>query len=631
TTLNARPVLDEVLHSGDEIGIGPFKIVFSVGIPKPITKDQSLVETPKTPAPAAPARTPAKDVQTPVAPATANLSANLSAASLSSRDQQKKNQDRPDRPQIKTKSKVLFSSAREKKTFAPPSDHKDLREFLKPTKGNQVQVIVAWKERILQTYNFKLGSRVKAGFANDQIAVPETFAPKGFVLLDLGSAAKVILPAGAEAQIITPQGVKGFDDCVRTGHIVRSGTEMLARLQQNEVVCVKSASSPVEVFVRYVQGPAAGFFKSPFWFSSGELSAIFFATVMIGLFALYISATTPRELEEQKQDEALKTAQIIFNKPPPLPEQVKTPPQPPPLPPPPIVEKTPPPPTNPQKVAKMDDVTKANQIKGSKQAAAQNSNPKRAAEVAPNKNTNAPKKFTSAKTGGSVKIAENAGANAASAQKDVSKIGLFSALSTSGIRKNIDQAASGAGDILGDADKATGNVGMKENREGDDLGSKFKDVGRGGKGESIQGIADIGTKGRSTGQSIGGTGEGLGTKVSVRVEAGEDEVGWEGKINKEHVRRVVRDGKPQLTDCYNRVLNKMNKSQQRAFSGKIVIGWDIVARGRAENVKVVSSDFDNSEFHSCVMNRIGSFTYPVPPEGLRAGITFPFVFNATQL
>lgn len=609
TSINGRPILDEVLQSGDEINIGSFKIIFYVGVPKPVAKEQPQSTDFES----------TSVVASPVVEAKPEKKAVPKAAQEVQESPRKNFEKNSERPQIKTKSKSLGDSPQNIKTFAPPSEIKDLRSFLKPSKGNQVQVIVAWKERVLQTYNFKIGSRVKTGFAEDRIAVPENFAPKGFVLLDLGSQSKAIMPAGTEAQVITTQGVKSFDDCVRTGHVVRTATESFVRLQQNEVVCLKSGGSAVEVFIRFVQGPGAGFFKTPFWFSSGELSALFFATVMTGLFALYISATAPRDLEEQKQDDALRTAQIIFNKPPP----------------PPVTQQPPPPPPPPQKPkeVKLADQTKASQVKGNKQSAVaqENSNPKRAAEVAPNKNTNAPKKFTAAKTGGAVKIADQAGANAASAQKDVSKVGLFSALSTSGLRNKIDQAASGAGDILGDADKATGNVGMAENRAGDDYGSKFKDVGRGGKGESIQGIADIGVKGRSTGQSIGGTGEGLGTKVSVRVEAEGAEATWVGQINKEHVRRVVRDGKPQLTDCYNRVLNRMTKAQQRSFSGKIIIQWIIYGSGRAKDVKVVSSDFGNSDFHSCIMSRIGSFTYPVPPEGTEATVNYPFVFNPTQL
>jgi hypothetical protein len=45
------------------------------------------------------------------------------------------------------------------------------------------------------------------------------------------------------------------------------------------------------------------------------------------------------------------------------------------------------------------------------------------------------------------------------------------------LRSKLDQAYQGAGDILGNADKATGSTGMAENREGDDLGSRFKDTG----------------------------------------------------------------------------------------------------------------------------------------------------------
>ena len=254
----------------------------------------------------------------------------------------------------------------------------------------------------------------------------------------------------------------------------------------------------------------------------------------------------------------------------------------------------------------------------------------RAAEVAPIPNSqNRPKKFTSTKQGGAIKLGEKAGANAQSDKKDLSKAGLFSAFGSGGSRAKLDPSYSGAGGILGQADKATGTSGMDSNRAGDDLGSKFKDTGAGGKGTATEGISGIGTKGRSTGQGMYGSADGFGDKTSVAVEPGDSEAQFVGTIDKEAVRRVIRHNQNEIRGCYVKELNRLERGKQ--VEGKVVMTWEIVSGGKAVNVRVRSSTLNNKAVENCLRDRIASYTFPDVPEGMTAEVSqYPFNFRAAK-
>jgi hypothetical protein len=237
--------------------------------------------------------------------------------------------------------------------------------------------------------------------------------------------------------------------------------------------------------------------------------------------------------------------------------------------------------------------------------------------------------FTSTKQGGAIKTGNTAGANAQSANKDLSKVGLFSAFGGGGSRKNIDKAYSGAGEVMGMGEKATGTSGFNENRAGDDLGSKFKDSGAGGKGTATQGIAGVGTKGRGSGQSAYGASEGFGSKNSVAIEGGGFEESFDGTIDKEAIRRVIRQNKHELQSCYERALNTLEKG--RKLEGKVILSWEIIERGQARNVKIKSSTLNNRGVEECIRSRLASWIFPEPPAGLVAEVqAYPFVLNQSN-
>jgi len=530
----------------------------------------------------------------------------------------------PMRPEIKA-GKGHFKKKKSQKTFAPASEIQDLKTYLKPGKGAVVQVIVAWKERILTTYHFKGTKPVKVNVGGDrQVALPDGLAPKGLALLDFTGGLKVNTTADMNVEMVSSAGLQPVDDLSRSGKAQRGGQGHTVRLDQNEMLCVTLPGGNLTLYIRYVpQGPVVPMLP-PLMLSGSELTGVVMSVVMVALLALYISATTPKDWQENKQEDVQRIAQVIFNKPVPTPTPTPPVPKATPTPPPPAAV-TPPP---PEKKVVVADANKEAQRKGPQaptavkaQAAA------RANEVAPKPNAkDRTKKFTSTRQGGAVKTGNTAGANAQSANKDLSKVGLFSAFGGGGNRANIDKAYSGAGEVLGMADKASGASGFNENRAGDDLGSKFKDAGAGGKGTATQGIAGIGTKGRASGQSAYGAADGFGSKSTVAIAGGGMEESFDATIDKEAIRRVIRAKLHEVKSCYERALNTLEKG--RKLEGKVVLGWEIIEKGQARNVSIKSSSLNNTVVENCIRDRLASWIFPEPPQGLVAEVkAYPFVFN----
>jgi hypothetical protein len=191
----------------------------------------------------------------------------------------------------------------------------------------------------------------------------------------------------------------------------------------------------------------------------------------------------------------------------------------------------------------------------------------------------------------------------------------------------MDQAYQGAGDILGSADKASGSTGFGEDRPGEDLGSKFKDTGRGGKGTATEGISGIGTKGRAGGTSSYGSIDGFGDKTTVAIQAGGSEESFEGSIDKDAVRRRITYNLNLIRGCYNQELNRLDKSGRKSLEGKVVLKWEIVNNGVAKNVRVSSSTLNNREIEKCISERLATIVFPDPPKDTTAEVMYPFVFR----
>ena len=612
TYKNGQRVLDEPLQSNDEITIGQFKVVFFSGIPKVATVVPVGIPAAK-PAEISTAK-PSVVLATPELPKT---------KPLPQETQRELSGGAPDRPQIRKSTNQVVKNS--KKTFAPDSQIPDLKTYLKPHKGGSVEVLVSWEDRIIETFHYRKKGMVHVNVdLENSIQLPVGVLPKGYRLIELNQGAKVKFPQNAEVEIVTPDTKHSLKDLVAAGRVQPTAQNSTVQLQQNEVMHIQFKDSPIRLVIRFVPMTTVVPLIPPLMLSSGELMGILIALAASLLMFLAVSTSQRDELPDD-EDELTRVAQIVFdNKPQPVPPVVEQKP-----PEEEIKKVTPPPPKEPEKVQAADKMQQAKKKGEAEVAAAQkNQRAGRASEVAPNPNAkNKPKKFTSIKQGGAVKIGAKNSANANSQIKDVTKVGLFSAFGSGGVRKQLDQAYSGAGDILGTAGEATGSTGMGENRTGDDLGSKFKDTGAGGKGTAIQGISGIGTKGRGSGMGTYGNAEGFGDKTTVAIEPGGSEENFVGTIDREAVRRAVRANLNQIQACYTRELNKLDRSRRAQLEGKVILQWDIVERGAAKNVKVYSTTLNNKSIEDCMKSRLATWQFPEPPKGLVGEVIYPFLLK----
>lgn len=633
TFKNGQAVLDESIGSGDEIEVGPFRIVFFVGVPKPKVNpgDQTVVsappqpeaETEKTTPPVAEASMPpASVVKTeevvvaaaiPVVPAIPEETPKAEEKPVLT--------TAPVRPEIR-QERSPYKKEKKSKTFAPPSEIQNLKAHLKPGKGPTVEVLVAWKERILTTYHFRGTQtiRVNAG-GEHQVALPEGLVPRGFPLLEMAGGLRVNTTNDMEVELVSSAGHQQTEELAKAGKAQRGGLGNVIRVDQNEMLCLTLQGGSISIYIRFVPQPPV-VPMLPIMLSGPEMTALAMSLILVGLLALYVSASTPKDWQENKQEEVQRIAQVVFNNPPPAPTPVPTPP-------PPQAQPTPPPtpaPT-PKKVVVADQNREAQKKGATGQQAQRAQVAARAAEVAPKPNAqDRTKKFTSTRQGGAIKTGNTASANAQSSAKDLSKVGLFGAFGGGGSRKNLDKAYSGAGEVLGMADKATGTAGFNEDRGGDDLGSRFKDAGAGGQGTATQGIAGVGTKGRGSGQAAYGAADGFGSKTTVAIEGGGVEESFDPTIDKEAIRRVIRSKLNEVRSCYERALNTLEKGKR--MEGKVILGWEIIERGQARNVKVVSSTLGNPGVEECIRRRLASWTFPEPPTGMIAEVqAYPFLLN----
>lgn len=682
TFKNGVQILDEPITSGDEFNIGPFRVIFFIGAPKPMHSPKPIVSTepvseviiqPKAP----PAQVPLPEIKTTVVkpnPSNAKLdekdSKTISSQqsesvinetvfedtvkkviSVEKNIQHQKVTRTPDSITVlnnKSEAHVVQQSVQTKpqiqstvmnlrgknsafglgmykslvprklrKTYAPESQIKDLREYIKPGKGQLVEVIVAWQERIINTYHFFPTGQKKIG-PNKDIEIPTGLGPKNWILLDCSQGVQVRTNSEMKVEVVSTQNENKI--------IVDANY----RLQQGEAVFI-TLLNEMQLIVRFAPvGPVMPL-ESPLILSASEFTGILAVLIMTALTSLIVSVSTPKPVEKEEQVE--RVAQVIFNKPPPIEiAKVKPPPVEAPKPPPPV-EPPPPkvkPPEQPKKITESDKAKKS-QTKGDpakpdqKAVAAQSAG--RANEVKPKDPKLKAKMFTSVKQGGAIKTGAQNGANAKSKDPDPTSQGLLAAFGSGGARSKLDKAYSGSGELLGAGEKATGASGFNESRSGDDLGSKFKDTGAGGKGTATQGIAGIGTKGRGTGMSEFGTGNGFGSKDQVAIVPGGAEEEFVGSIDKDAVRRVVRSALSAFKACYDRELSK-----DKSLEGKVVVSWEIHERGVAKNAKVLKdkSTIGNAAVEECVRSRMLSLRFPEPPGGTIAEVTYPFHFRGQK-
>lgn len=509
-----------------------------------------------------------------------------------------------------------------KKTFAPPSRHSNIKDFVKPTKGTIVEVLVAWRERIIATYHFSQKKVVTMGSKPDCDIVLPAFASKArkIPLLKIETSATVLVTPEMTGELIRGQASSPFLELVRQNRMIKVGASYGINLEQGEMVRI-DCGEQISVIIRYVSEAPKPMVAPLLDFTTSEFTGVVLALAIAMSFWLYMFLyQSPKGLPSDEMEEPARVA-VIITPPtpppvvPPAPPAPVEPEEPKPTPPPVVTRATPSPVKVETKTAAPTQATSTNLTK--------KNDPGKSANAAPNKNKTGPRTLTSPKQGGEIKTTDKPSAQAKSVNKNVEKSGIFSVFGGGGANDQLAQHTSGSGELVGMADAASGKAGMAENRAGQGLGSAVKDTGIGGTGAAQVGInGGVGTAGRGSGNSGYGVG-GLGSKAGVKIVTGGGGEKIEGTIDREAIRRVIMANLRTIRTCYERQLNR-----NPDLSGKLVLSWDIGENGRVVGTRVKSNELGNADVATCILDRLKTWTFPEPPANQVVEVeAYPFFFS----
>lgn len=150
-------------------------------------------------------------------------------------------------------------------------------------------------------------------------------------------------------------------------------------------------------------------------------------------------------------------------------------------------------------------------------------------------------------------------------------------------------------------------------------------AGRGGGGISERGLglANVGTAGRGGG-GRGGSGYGkgagdLGERNSrvPNIVPGNPNV--QGSLDKEIIRRVVRQNRGAIKYCYEQELQK-----NKGLAGRVTVRFTISATGSVVSAVVSDSTLNNAAVERCMTNNIRRWVFPEPKGGGIVIVNYPF-------
>lgn len=584
TLKNGQKVFDEKIESGEELQVGPYKLEFFIGVPKPKQAPKpavSAVDLQPVVPPAAPLDKPAAmPLPDDLPPAVKEETTGFVFA--------------PQRPKV---DEPKGAPVQKKKIGDSDANVQSFASRMKSSKGSIVEVVVTWKDRVLTTSHYSQEGEVFiGGDSASDIQVPLIGVPRvKHKLLKLGPGVRIFVSAEMSGDYYRDEIKSSLAELKRMNRMIPAEGGFEFDLLQGEMVRIGLHGDVLNIFIRFipeVPKPLAAPFLD---LTSSETASVVMSVLVAGFFALYMTLHTPSSLDGKDQlvEEPIRRATVTF-----------TPPK--------IVQVE----DSPKQEKQVVQVTE----KKAAQAQTTKKDPGRASAPRPSERVANKGEVASAiKQGGAMKTSDKPAANMKT--KDINATGLLSVFGGRGTQTELNKATSGAGELVGEAESATGAAGGNETRAGDSLGGRLKNVG-GGKGASTVGIGGVGTQGRGTGPSGLGTG-GLGQKGNVDINIEGAEASFTGSIDKEAIRRVIRENRKLFQYCYDQALRRNSDAY-----GKVEIQWDIEERGRATNAIVKSNSTGDSAFGRCMADKIRGLIFPEPPADQIARVVFPFVFTA---
>jgi hypothetical protein len=574
TLKNGQKIFDELITSGDELVLGTYKIEFFVGVPKP-------TQAPKVKDDVVPLKKQIED-EAPPAPPTPP----------------------PKKGEItKSETGKKFVSTVEAPKPAGSSTANaylaGLNERYRKSRGTVLEVAIVWRDRVISTHHFHEKQEVTMGSdESNHIVLPLLGLNRSkMTLLKLDQGVTVFVTPEMTGDYFREEEQLSLADLKRKNRMRPSSAGYEFDIVPGETLRLGLHGDLLSVYVRYVQETPAPLMGPLFDMTASESTAVLMSFVIAALIGLYMLIYTPKPPEaDLAKEEPLRRATITFNAPKPAVVDV--------------AEET----VQEKKIVKVDVAQQ--QRTTTKQDAG------RVAELRPSPTKKKTQVVSSGvQQGASLKTGKE-GASAQSQTRDVTKLGMLGAFGGKGTQSQLSKAYSGTGELLGDAAKATGYAGSADDRAGENLGGRLKNVGGGGKGSATYGISDVGTQGKGTG-TFGAGSAGIGKKGRVDLNIGEAEAEFSGSIDREAIRRVIRENIKLFENCYNQALRRNSDAY-----GKVEIKWFIEERGRATNSVVKSNTVGDKQMGDCLARVIRGLTFPEPPPDQIAEVTYPFVFAA---
>jgi TonB family protein len=646
TKLNDQAILDQQIQNGDIVGLGKFRIEFYIGIPKPKAKPAKTV-MPTPPAiptdeqiqhaeaetviaepsespvvPPAPVEEVAsspevveEEAAEPTEPPAPILPENPEGApNVTNVPLEKPDLSSPmsladtEEASVDPSGNVHSSKKRKRRlTYAPPSNYSSLDEVVRPGKGVLLDVMLAWGDRIIETHRIKKDGQVSIGsHPKNDIVLPslEGIIQSQPFIRGANSVSQVFVPKNKRGYLLVGKKKKmGFKEAEEKGRAVLSGNFWVIELQQEEMLKIDYGNG-LSVYVTYAGQSPSVIMDG---LSNAEIMSIVGA-IILSMLLYFISNTwgTSEEDAAEEKEKSIRVTRFEFKRNEPIPKN---------------------------KVIEVQEKKKPRQVKTPSKVETNRKDklegkPGKAAELRANKNRLRDKMKLAAEKKGKAsrnntkrvgKKSSKKGTGDKAKKQAPPDLGLAGFFAKGGGQDKLNKVVDGRNNVLGASKNVTG-AGGGSGGVGSDSG--LANISKGGAGEATIGKQSVNTKGKQGG--LGDYGEGgLGQKGTSKVDIGGEGTEFIGTIDKEAVRRVIQANKAQVRACYEEELNKNFN-----LYGKVTITWDIQAQGRVGRAFVKSSTLKNRNVEKCIVRRLKTWRFPVPPQGTTARVSYPFVFSA---
>ncbi len=134
------------------------------------------------------------------------------------------------------------------------------------------------------------------------------------------------------------------------------------------------------------------------------------------------------------------------------------------------------------------------------------------------------------------------------------------------------------------------------------------------------------TEARGDGEDTGALVEGNSGSVDAGVAdskltpGGQPEI--EGTLDKEIIRRVVRQHRNEIRFCHHKQLEKIPD-----LEGAVKVRFTISGTGSVTSADVVASELNNTDVENCMTTKIKKWTFPEPPNKQPVIVNYPFEFS----